>query len=374
MKNILLAVIGLSPQVLTETLYALHQSNRKVDAIHVITTREGKEKIYGLLLSGEAGQYYQYLKEYGIDPATIDFSHNNIHVIRNEHGVEIPDIASESDNEHLLKICLDLAFRFTRDPQTSVLFSIAGGRKTMSPCLSLAAQFYGRFQDRLYHVLVSPEYESNRQFFYPPKESKWIELTDKQGHPVSKETQYAEINLVHIPFVSIRNQLSGELLTEPKDPGTLMLSLIREEEARLIINLILGKIVYKNVELDMMAARMALYTFFAIQKKNCASTDKNCRDCTACFLDIQSIFEKQGQITDLYQRMSGSRPIGEMSDSGIVNLSQENFMMYKGKIKNDFLKRFGAYALRDLEIASIGSRPNTMYGILIDKGKLEIVY
>lgn len=46
MKNILLAVCGLTPQVITETLYALHQDQRKVDAIHVITTRNGKEKIY----------------------------------------------------------------------------------------------------------------------------------------------------------------------------------------------------------------------------------------------------------------------------------------------------------------------------------------
>ena len=38
MKTVMLAVTGLSPQVITETLYALHQSSRHVDAIHVITT------------------------------------------------------------------------------------------------------------------------------------------------------------------------------------------------------------------------------------------------------------------------------------------------------------------------------------------------
>ncbi|MFB3926224.1 MAG: CRISPR-associated ring nuclease [Syntrophales bacterium] len=45
MKNILLAVVGLSPQVITEILFALHQQDRKVDAIHIITTRKGKEQI-----------------------------------------------------------------------------------------------------------------------------------------------------------------------------------------------------------------------------------------------------------------------------------------------------------------------------------------
>jgi CRISPR-associated protein (TIGR02584 family) len=70
MKNILLAVTGLSPQVITETLYALHQNNRKVDRIHVITTREGKERIYADLLAGKSGYYFKYLEEYGIEPTT----------------------------------------------------------------------------------------------------------------------------------------------------------------------------------------------------------------------------------------------------------------------------------------------------------------
>ena len=63
MKNILLAVTGLNPQVITETLYALHQNNRYVDAIHVITTRDGKEKIYAELLGERDGHYYRYLEK-----------------------------------------------------------------------------------------------------------------------------------------------------------------------------------------------------------------------------------------------------------------------------------------------------------------------
>jgi CRISPR-associated protein Csx14 len=104
MKNILLAVTGLSPQVITETLFALHQSKKTVDAVHIITTRDGKEMIYATLLSGKKGRYYQYLDEYGINPSSIDFSHRNIHVISDEHGIEIPDIGSELDNERFLAI------------------------------------------------------------------------------------------------------------------------------------------------------------------------------------------------------------------------------------------------------------------------------
>lgn len=374
MKNILLAVTGLSPQVITETLYALHQSNRKVARIHVITTRDGKERIFADLLAGKSGYYFKYLEEYGIESSSIDFGPDNVHVVIDEHGNELPDIIRESDNEHLIKKCLELTFRFTSDPENCVLFSVAGGRKTMSSCLTLAAQMYGRKQDRLYHVLVSPEFESSREFYYPPKQSRSVELRDKNGQPFFKETRYAEVNLIHIPFVSIRDQLSPDLLKEPRDPATLMLSLIREEKHRLTINLISGKIIYKKTELDLMPARMALYTFFALQKKNCSKEVETCSNCTDCFLDIQSVYERQAQITDLYRKVSGTRPLEEMSDTGIVNLNADNFNMYKGKIKQDLLGRFGPYALKDLEIASVGSRPNTRYGIRMDRSKIEIVY
>ena len=374
MKNILLAVTGLSPQVITEALYALHQNNRHVDAIHVITTRDGKEKIYAGLLGESKGYYYKYLEEYGLDPSAIDFGHQNVHVITDEHGIEIPDVVGESDNEQLLKKCLELTFHFTRDPETAVFFSVAGGRKTMSSCLTLAAQMYGRPQDRLYHVLVSPEFESSRDFFYPPKESRTVELSDNQGQPFFKETSYARVNLIHIPFVSIREQLSADLLKEPKDPGSLLLSLIREDVSRLTVNLITDKIAFKKLELDMMPAHMALYAFFVMQKKNCTQETESCGNCTECFLDIQTVFEKQDQITDLYRKVSGTRPINEMSDYGITGLDKNNFNSYKSKIKENLQRSFGPYALKDLEIASTGTRPNTRYGVLMDKAKIEIVY
>lgn len=374
MKNILLAVIGLSPQVITETLYALHQNQQRIDTIHVITTRDGKEMVYAHLLGGKDGHYYKYLKEYRIDPGSIDFGYENIHVIKDENGIEIPDISDEKDNERLLKLCLEITFNLTKDPDTAVFFSIAGGRKTMSACLSVAAQMYARRQDRMYHVLVSPEFERNRDFFYPPKESRLLELRDEKGNPMFKETKYAKVNLIHIPFVSIRNQLSSEMLKEPKDPATLMLSLIKEPESHLIVNLISRKIIYKGIELDMMPSWLAIYSFFIKIKKDCTKDTNECGSCMECFLDIQEIYKSQHIITELYQRISGIHSLKEMSDTGIKNLSQENFNMYKGKIKNAIISRFGPFTMNELEIASIGKKPNTRYGIRMDKSRIKIVY
>ena len=50
---------------------------------------------------------------------------------------------------------------FTADPESALHVSIAGGRKTMGFFLGYALSLYGRAQDKLSHVLVSPPFESS---------------------------------------------------------------------------------------------------------------------------------------------------------------------------------------------------------------------
>ena len=372
MKNILFAVTGLSPQVITETLYAIHQTKRNVDEIQIITTREGKEKIYSQLLAGNNGHYFKYLKEYGFDSKSINFSFENIHVVNDKNGIELADIITESDNKYLLKKCLDISFNLTKNSDNAVFFSVAGGRKTMSSCLTLGAQLYGRPQDRLYHVLVNPEFESNKSFYYPPKKSALIELFDKNGQIFYKETKYAKVQLINIPFISIRNNLSPEYLKEPKDPGTLMLSLIKDDTDHLQINLINSTITYNNIQLDMMPTHLALYSFFASNKKHCTKINTYCSHCSECFIEAHDIHKKQDKISDLYFKIRGKQT--NISNSGITKLDLDNFNMYKTKIKKILLNQYGPYALNKIEIASTGKRPSTKYGINLDRDCIEIIY
>ena len=123
-----------------------------------------------------------------------------------------------------------------------------------------------------------------------------------------------------------------------------------------------------------MPARLALYAFFARRKTHCPRKVENCGDCTDCFLDVSGIQHHQEELADLYRRLCGTRPVREMSDTGITRLSAENFNMYKSRIKNDLLARFGSHALRLLEIASVGKRPNTRYGLRMDKSAVKIIW
>ncbi|MBC2710651.1 MAG: hypothetical protein HGJ94_06530 [Desulfosarcina sp.] len=196
---------------------------------------------------------------------------------------------------------------------------------------------------------------------------------DKHGEPVYKETRYARINLVHMPFFSIRSQLSPEVLDQPRDPATLMLSLIRESPEQMVVDLKAGKVRYRSMEMDMMANRLALYAFFALLKKECPAPDRQCKACDQCFLDFDGVSRRQSEITRLYKQRCGTRPIEEMSTTGILGLEKWNFNSLRSHINKDLMNAFGPLALEKLEIASTGKKPNTRYGLRMDKAAIEVV-
>lgn len=267
MNNILLAVTGLSPQVITETLYALYYEGRPVHKIELITTRSGREMILKTLID-PAGPLETFIKDFGITPGSIEFSHENIHVIQDGQGKPLDDIVDTEGNEALLHLCLKKTFDLTQHPDNAVFFLIAGGRKTMSACLTAAAQFYGRQQDRIYHVLVTPEFESCRDFWYPPPEPLEIETVTPGGLACKISTSQAKIELVSMPFVSLRHMLSEDMLKTVLSPADLMSVTIREPQPELVVNMKEKKIVYGGRELDVHPGYLALYAWFAEKKKS----------------------------------------------------------------------------------------------------------
>ncbi len=372
MKSVLLAVSGLSPQVITETLYALYQSGKTVDAVHVITTRTGKDRIYAMLLSGSDGAFYRYLADYGINPGSIAFGDETIHVLKRVDGAPIDDIVTQEDNEILLRECLQWGHFFTQDPDTTVYFSIAGGRKTMSACLTLAAQFYGRPCDRLYHVLVTPEFESSRDFFYPTPETRIVILHDAQNRVKKMDSKDAEVTLVPIPFISIRDRLKEDLLRLPLDPGTLMSALIQDASPHLIVDPYGKKLIYGRIEIDLKPSWMALYLFFVRQKLGYPCNGNCVPGCTDCFIEMQDALAKWEVIADIYRRIGTSKPTENPSDTGIYHLDGENFANYKSKIKKEIEDHVGPDIAERIQIASEGTRPNTRYGIRMPRNRIDL--
>lgn len=207
-RRILLAVTGLSPQVVTETVYALvtREPPFVPTEIHLITTREGAQRARLALLSDDPGWFHRLRADYGLPPIAFDASH--MHVLADAHGAALDDIRTDEDNLAIADAITEHVRRLTADPECSVHVSIAGGRKTMGFYLGYALSLFGRPQDRLSHVLVSEPFESSWDFFYPTKVSRVIQVKDNKLADARDST----VTLAEIPFVRLRGELSRALL------------------------------------------------------------------------------------------------------------------------------------------------------------------
>jgi CRISPR-associated protein (TIGR02584 family) len=208
-RRILAAVCGLSPQILTETLYALAVAGRPAfipSEIHLLTTREGAHRASLTLLHPESGQFHKLRRDHSLPEIAFDASH--IHIVRGMDDIELDDIRSPSDNERLADYITQAIREYTQDPQAALHVSIAGGRKTMGYYAGYALSLFGRAQDRLSHVLVTPDYEGNPDFYYPTPASQIIYT--RENRPL--DSAKAEVCLAEIPFIHLREDIPARLL------------------------------------------------------------------------------------------------------------------------------------------------------------------
>jgi CRISPR-associated protein (TIGR02584 family) len=208
-RRVLAIASGMTPQVVTETLYAL-----AVQAvppfvpteIRVITTLEGAARARAALLHPQTGQFHAFCSEYGLQ-GKVHFDERCIEVLAGPAG-PLQDIRTPAENV----LAADGITAFVRslcaDPQAAVHVSIAGGRKSMGYYLGYALSLFGRPQDRLSHVLVSAPFETHRDFYYPPKMPRL--LVDGNGNTVS--TAEAQVQLADIPFVRLREGMPASLV------------------------------------------------------------------------------------------------------------------------------------------------------------------
>ncbi len=373
LKTTLLAICGLSPKIITETLYTLHQQERVVDEVRVLTTSEGKASCIARLFSANDGHFFKYLDEYDIDASSIDFSPKNVFAVKDEHGQEIFDIDTEWENELFLKECMEHSFELTSEPNSSVYFLISGGNKTMSACLSLAAQCYGRPQDRIFHVMATPEFDNCHDFYYPPKEPKQIEVERRDGKFAVMNTKDADVFLVPMPFFSLRDKLPVEMLRGPESPQTLMLSVVKEEQERLVIDLSQSKVTWMGREVDLPPRLIALYSFFANHKVDNGCDAEQCT-CDDCFLKFHDVSDGQELLTSLYKQTNSATQSGRLTKAGITDLKDDNFTSYKSSINAILSKNFGLKFSRKIMLTESAKKEGyKAFGMKLQKDKIKII-
>ena len=273
-KNILLCVAGMTPQIITETLYALYQKNEKIDEIRIITTLEGRNRILNSLLDENSGKFFEFCRDFSIDAECVKFDETTIALLDAPGGRMLDDIRTEEENEWAGdKICKIVA-ELCKDENVRIHASATGGRKTMSIYLTAAMQLFGRADDTLSHVLISEDFEAHKEFFYPPPQPKTLSVI----HPITKEklreilTADARIYLAKVPFIRLRGigvKAFDESTTSYKqavDKAQRDLRFAEQHsELRLDLKKLLVRVIDRKIKLSL--REMFVYALFAFFRK-----------------------------------------------------------------------------------------------------------
>ena len=205
-KRILLCVCGLSPQIVTETVYALAISQKKPwfpNEVRLITTSRGAENAIELLLSERLGWFHRLSTDWHLPK--IRFDPSCVEVLKDRNGKSLHDIRDDADNTAAADYIAHAVRLLTLDANTEIHASIAGGRKTMGFFLGNAMSLWARPQDRLSHVLVSAPYEGRPEFFYPSPKKRLLPIPS--NGEVQLDAAKAQVWLGNIPFVRLRSIL-----------------------------------------------------------------------------------------------------------------------------------------------------------------------
>ena len=199
-RRVLVTVSGLTPQIITETLYALavREPAFVPTEVRVITTEAGRKRFVANI-----EQFRAFFREYELPVPRCDAG--DVLVVAGPDG-RATDVRTPEDNEHVGNLILQTVLELTADPDCAVHASIAGGRKTMGFYLGYLMSMFGREQDRISHVLVHEDVESLPGFFYPPRDGRALVTADGRSVVVDR----GSVLLSEIPFIRHRSGFSDE--------------------------------------------------------------------------------------------------------------------------------------------------------------------
>lgn len=374
-QKVLVAVTGMIPQIITETIYALYKQNNWVpDKIIVLTTLEGKAKIVQQLL-GEQGYFTRLCQEYQLPK--IIFNERTIKVI-SENQVELDDIRTAEQNNAAADLIVNEIYRLCQDENTELHISIAGGRKSMGFYIGYALSLFGRAQDKMSHVLVEENFEQNREFFYPPKQEH-ILITKND---MKKDAAKAQVMLAEIPFVR---------MTENKLQFAFERDLTFSQAVYQTQQILNGTRIKLDVEahqvsigdadaikIVLAASDFCIYAAMAKRQKESKITtfidEENSRDFAKDYMYFYQHFQhelrgetskayqkREDKLTDLLSTLPGSKR------SEINRIFNEA----NSRIKKLFKKQMGEYGGR-FEICGQGKNNAKTYTLNIDAHWIEI--
>jgi CRISPR-associated protein (TIGR02584 family) len=365
MRDLLIALCGLTPQVVTETLWALGQQQPAIvpREIWIVTTQSGRAACEARLF-GKNGQLTSYLREYA-STRGIHYGPRNVVTLKGSDGQPLEDLRNQEDNLAVADQLAEVMRKLTALPNVRLHCSVAGGRKTMGVLLAAVMQVYGRPDDRLYHVLVSPEFESLPEFFYIPKRQRLLALPDGKR----LDTKKARIELAEIPYVRLRAYLPQDLLKESL-PFTELVALAQKHLRALErldpvrLDTAAHRLFIGETPVKLSPAQSQLYGAFArIKIEHCVEPGrKNCGECIACYRAVSK--GNWDSAREELEMLVGDHFLSPGIAYFRTLLSKTNNAVANGVALEPLARRY--------EITSEHRPGETRYGLAVDKTLIHI--
>lgn len=359
-RRILLAVAASSPQIITETIYALTQQTEPAfmpTEIHVITTLRGQSFINQVF--GEQGGrawLHRLCDDYSL--SCPDFSNLHIHVISDAAGRALEDVRTCSDNTDAADFITQTVQQLTADPDSALVVSLSGGRRTMTFYVGYALSLYGRPQDRLTHVLIEDERFFNNEFFYPPPTETWVVRDDNSGFDASK----VEVTLADIPFVRLREGLPSRLLSgQTSFSDTVDAAQAELLPARVLFNTKTTELICGETPIKMNVVELS---FYVMMLRRCANnlapvrwTDEGLAD------EFLAVYLSINDTSGTYDRVKKTLKNG---------MTKEYFEQRKSRVNRALKEGLGKRLSLSYIVDSHGKRPNTRFGLTLSASVITL--
>ena len=301
-REVLICVAGGSPAIITETIYALAKQEPPIyaDEIRVITTAFGKRTIEKVKLDGVITELCQERRI-----PQLALTDESFIMLKNNEGAVLEDIRTLAENELAGDQIVAYLRNKAADPTVRLHCSIAGGRKTLGFFLGSALSFFGRSQDQLYHVLVSPEFENNPLFFYPKDMGIVCRMPD--GTTATLNANSAQVELADLPFIKL-NTFGGaktyrELIARQQQKIDMTFAY-----PKLRMSLKEKAVWVGSHKINFDPSQLMLYVaFLRIKYNGCVKSDQECcRDCTDCYRDLYEFATKAflTEMAEFYSAMN----------------------------------------------------------------------
>ena len=360
-RRVLVVVTGLSPQVVTETVFALAMKRKPAwipHEVRLVTTAEGAERARLTLMDRKTGWFHRMRREYRLPE--MRFSQETLRILRDRKGNPLTDIRTAEDNMAAADFLLREMREVTADRTSELHVSIAGGRKTMGFFAGYALSLCGRPQDVLSHVLVDPPFESHPGFFYPSRTPRVIHTAPPESRPL--DASKARVTLAEIPFVRLRELLERSGRGSEGGFAEAVGAVQGQVSPWLRVDCGSGEVTAGGVAVRMRPAEMAFYAMLA----RAAKEGRRVECPKGGDAELAAAFLEQ------YRKCARGNDEERTRKALKKGMEREYFLERVSRVNKALRQALGEEQARAYEIQAAGRRSETEYYVGVEAGGIEL--